>query len=73
MAQQIVLKVEDSSVVTSLRKVLSLMKGVTIVNITEEKMTEKKRSSYEQAREDIRNGRVNTYNSLNDFYEEMGI
>ncbi len=32
-----------------------------------------KLSSYERACEDIREGRVNSYDSLEDFYKEMGI
>ncbi len=75
MAQQITLSIEDSSVVASLRKVLSLMDGVTIVNPSKsrDKKEQRKLTPYEQSREDVRCGRVTTYKSLEDFYAKMGI
>lgn len=73
MAQQLILNVEDSKILTSLRKVLAAMKGVTIVNPSHAKSKKARLTSYEQAREDICEGRVNTYKSLDDFYKKMGI
>ncbi len=71
MAQQIILNVENISIVASLRKVLSAMDGVTIMKPA--RKSTRKLTSYEQAREDIRKGNVTTYESLDDFYKNMGI
>ncbi len=73
MAQQIILNVENSGILASLRKVLAAMEGVSIVNPSRTKSKKGKSSSYEQAREDISAGRVNTYKTLEDFYHKMGI
>ncbi len=73
MAQQIILNIEDSRILTSLRKVLAAIEGVTIVSPTRTKTKTAKFTSYEQSRKDISEGKVNTYKSLEDFYNKMGI
>ncbi len=73
MTQQIILNVEDSRILASLRRVLAAMEGVTIINPSCARGKKAKLTSYEQAREDISEGRVNTYKSLEDFYDKMGI
>ncbi len=70
MAQQLTLSVRNRSILTSLRKVLSLMDGVTIV---ETHSLTKKRSAYEQSMDDLQNGRVTVYDNAEDFYKELGI
>ncbi len=71
MAQQLVIRVEDNSIMSSLRKILNLMQGVSIVDVTNEK--EQPLSAYEQSLDDVRNGRVNTYKSTDEFFAKMGI
>ena len=75
MPQQIVLNIENTGIVASLRKVLSLMDGVTIVDTpkTHTKKAERKLTPYEQSMDDLKRGRVTTYNCVEDFYKEMGI
>lgn len=67
MAQEITITVEDSKVMAALRKTLSTMQGVTV-----SKPKKKKMSGIEEAREDVRCGRVTTYESVDAFFKEMG-
>lgn len=66
MAQTITITVEDSKTMTALRKILSQMSGVTISK-------PKRMTGYERAMDDIKNGRVTRYNSIDELYEELGI
>ncbi len=72
MAQQLTLSVENANVMASLRKVLSLMEGVTIVK-TPRISAKKKLTPYEQSMDDLRNGNVSEYECAEDFYKEMGM
>ncbi len=75
MAQQMILNMENVGIIPSLRKVLSLMEGVTIVPTPKAKAKKSahKLTPYEQSMDDLQNGRVTTYNSAEDFFKEMGI
>lgn len=75
MAQQIIIRVEDSTVLPSLRKILGLIKGVSIVKCSKVKKEDSSQQllAYEQSVDDIQNGRVNTYKNAADFFEKMGI
>ncbi len=55
----------------TIEKIRSYIQGLSVVAPDETKKT--RLTSYEQARKDIREGKVNTYNSLDDFYQKMGI
>ncbi len=72
---ELTLRIENRSVLSSLRKVLSLMEGVTIVKKPKAsaKQGQRKLTAYEQSREDVRCGRVAEYKDLNEFYQKMGI
>ncbi len=75
MAQQITLNIENVGIISSLRKVLSLMEGVTIVPTPKAKVKKSvhELTPYEQSMDDLRNGRVTTYNSAEEFFKEMSI
>lgn len=73
MSQQIIINVEDPGILPSLRKVLSMIKGVSIVMGKKEETSASELSDYEQSLEDIKNGRVHTYGSAEDFFDKMGI
>ncbi len=75
MAEQIILNIENDSIIPSLRKVLSLIEGVSIVKKpkTKNRSKKKKLTPYEQAMDDLCNGRVTTYDNAEDFFKEIGI
>ncbi|MCQ2260119.1 MAG: hypothetical protein MJZ77_01875 [Bacteroidales bacterium] len=59
---ELVLTIEDETIIPSLRKVLGSMNGVTV------KTTRKKKSGMELAMEDVKDGRVTEWNGT---VEEM--
>ena len=67
------MRVEDSSILPSLRKILSPIKGASIVKSSKVKDTESSLSAYEQSIDDVENGRVHTYGNVEDLFEKMGI
>ena len=58
---QIVLNIEDKNIVASLKRVLSTMNGVTIAS-------SKNLSSYEKSKIEARNGKINTYASVDELF-----
>ncbi len=71
MAHQITIEVEDSRLLSNLRKVLDQIKGVTIVHTRSNNNS--KVSAYEQSLEDVKKGNINSYDSAEDFFSKMGI
>ncbi len=71
MAHQITIEVEDSRFLSNLCKVLSQLKGVTVVRTRSN--SKSKLSAYEQSLEDVEKGNVNSYDSADDFFNKMGI
>lgn len=63
---QIVLNVDNPSLVSSLKKVLSTMKGVSIAS-------PQKLSSYEKSKMEVEQGQINTYDSVDQMFEKLGI
>lgn len=63
---QLVLNIEDKSMVASLKRVLATMNGVTIA-------TTKKISSYEKSKIEAQNGKINTYSSVNELFAKIGL
>ncbi len=72
MAHQIVIEVADGSILPSLRKILTHIKGVS-VRSQKEIQEEAPLSAYEESLNDLREGRTNTYPSAEDFFDKMGI
>ena len=71
----ILLNVPDESLLTQIKKACLMLKGVTSVRI--QKSTDirdiTKTSGYREAMEDIRNGHVTHYDSVDSLFEELGI
>ena len=66
--EQIILKIEDKRILPSLKKILSLINGVSIVQ-----QKKKKKSQLELAREDVKKGRIISYSSKEDLFNDLGL
>ncbi len=70
----IVLDVQDESLLTQIKKACQLLKGVASVKVHKTKNEDiTKTAGYKEAMEDIRLGRVSTYESVDQLFEELGI
>ena len=72
----IVLQVEDESLVAKVKQACKMLMGVTSVKVqkTSQRVDDvTKTAHYKAAMDDVKNGRVTTYASLEDFYKEMGL
>ena len=59
-----------------IKKAISLLKGVSSVKVkrtTKKEYDITKTAGYREAMDDVKNGRVYHYDSLKDFYKEMGL
>ena len=66
--EQIILKIEDKRILPSLKKILSLINGVSIVQ-----PKQKKKSQLELAREDVKKGRIISYSAKEDLFNDLGL
>lgn len=73
MAQQLIIDVEDQKVLNSLLELLGRIKGVSIIKSFDKADKKRPLSAYEQSLKDIEEGHVTTYESVEDFYQKMGI
>ena len=67
----IVLQVEDESLVAKVKQACKMLMGVTSVKVqkTSQRVDDiTKTAHYKAAMDDVKNGRVTTYASLEDFY-----
>jgi hypothetical protein len=70
----IILDVQDESLLTQIKKACQLLKGVASVRVHKAKNEDiTKTAGYKEAMEDIRLGRVSTYESVDQLFEELGI
>ena len=70
----IVLDVQDESLVAQIKKACQLLKVVASVKVHKTKNEDiTKTAGYKEAMEDIRLGRVSTYESVDQLFEELGI
>ena len=73
----IVLNVPDESLVSKVKQICKMLQGVTSVKVERPKKVKEeditKTKGYQEAMEDIELGRVSQYDSLKDFYKEMGM
>ena len=71
----ILLNVPDESLLTQLKKACQMLKGVASVKVL--KSTEDdditKTAGYMEAMDDVKNGRVTHYDSVDQLFEELGI
>ena len=73
---QILVNIEDMSMLKDIKKAISMLRGVASVKVkraTKKEYDITKTAGYREAMDDVKNGRVTTYNSLQDFYKEMGL
>lgn len=63
---QIVLNIEDESMVSGLRKILSNLKGVTIASTKTQS-----KGTLEKAMDDVRKGKVTKVNSIQDLINQL--
>ena len=66
---QIIVDIEDMSMLKDIKKAISMLKGVGKVAVSHNKAL----SSYEQSLLDIKEGRVNEYASVDEFFKKMGM
>jgi hypothetical protein len=66
---QILVNIEDMSMLKDIKKAISMVKGVGKITIPRRN----KMSNYERSMLDIKEGRVNEYDSVDDFFKSMGI
>ena len=73
----LILQVPDESLVSKVRQACKMLMGVASVRIQKEDKPKEydvtKTAGFRKAMEDVKHGRVTTYNTLKDFYKEMGI
>ena len=74
----LVLQVPDESLVQKVKQACKMLVGVASVKIQKTPAKEKeyditKTAGYREAMDDVKNGRVTHYDSLKDFYKEMGL
>ena len=63
---QIVINIEDKSILPHLKKILNAIEGVSLA-----KPMRKKKSGIEEAFEDIKAGRVTPVNSVDDMFNQI--
>lgn len=64
-----IVSVEDRTMMKELKRAICLMRGVTKVSIPRRR----RYSSYELSQLDLKEGRVNSYESVDDFFQKMGL
>ncbi len=64
--EQIVINVEDKSILRSLRKILNSINGVSIV-----RTTKKRKRGLDEAIEDVKAGRVYTANNSKEMFKHI--
>ena len=70
----ILLNVPDESLVSKVKQVCKMLQGVASVKVQRPKSEDiTKTAGYKEAMEDIRHGRVSTYESVDQLFEELGI
>lgn len=60
--------IEDMSMLKDIKKAISMVRGVTKISLPRRKRL----TGYELARHDVEQGRVCSYDSLDDFIKEIG-
>ena len=61
------LKITDNSILPSLKRILEALNGVSIVSSKSEK------TEMDKAREDVNAGKLISYSSKNELFEDLGI
>ena len=76
----LVLQIPDESLVSKVKQACKMIMGVASVKVQRPTAVTKpkeyditKTAGYREAMDDVKNGRVYHYDSLKDFYKEMGL
>lgn len=73
----LVLQVPDESLVQKVKQACKMLVGVASVKVQQPAKQKEfditKTAGYREAMDDVKNGRVTHYDSLKDFYKEMGL
>ena len=73
----LVLQIPDESMVSKVKQACKMLVGVASVKVQKEAKPKKfditKTAGYREAMDDVKHGRVHHYDSLKDFYKEMGL
>lgn len=70
----LVLQIPDESLVSKVKQACKMLVGVTSVKVQKPKKYDiTKTAGYREAMDDVKHGRVHHYDSLKDFYKEMGL
>lgn len=73
----VVLDVQDESLLTQIKKACQLLKGVASVKVHKEPKAKNEditqTAGYKEAMDDIKHGRVYSYDSVDQLFEELGI
>ena len=67
---QLIVNIEDASMLKDLKRAIGLMRGVTKVSVPRRR---KLYSAYDLSMRDLKEGRVNSYDSVDDFFQKMGL
>ena len=73
----IILQVPDESLVSKIKSACKMLVGVASVNVQkaskEKDYDITKTAGYREAMDDVKNGRVTTYDSVEDLFQKLGI
>ena len=73
----LVLQVPDESLVLKVKQACKMLMGVASVKVQKDAKPKvydvTKTAGYREAMDDVKHGRVTHYDSLKDFYKEMGL
>ena len=73
----LVLQIPDESLVSKVKQACKMLMGVTSVKVQKDAKPKEydvtKTAGYREAMDDVKHGRVTHYDSLKDFYKEMGL
>ena len=70
----IILTISDESLISQIKKACSLLKGVGEVKVVRPKSSKKditKTTGYQEAMEDVRQGRVHQADSVDDMFQDI--
>lgn len=65
---QLIINIEDKSILPHLKKILNAIEGVSIA-----KTASKKKCGLEEALEDVKAGRVHHHENVDDMFKSLGI
>jgi hypothetical protein len=66
---QLIVSIEDNSMMKELQRAIKMMRGVTKVTIPRKR----RMSDYERSLREVELGMVNSYDSVDDFFEKKGL